>query len=287
MIDLYNKFKIPLYKNKKIIKIDELSNAFGAYCKKITLENNKKIIIKGIVDSNKKYNSILYEGKSIKFMHEKFPDIFSKILYVNENILVMEFIENNNVKNKDSFKDLAEKIAKIHQIRNTQFGFDFDTPIGGLRQPSQYEYSWLEFYSKKRLGMIFEKINTSKPMPKSINDNIENILKNLNNFLPKNPQPSLIHGDLWSGNILFNNGKLVGLIDPGIHYAHHELELAYLYWFNYVDEKFFQIYNEHNTIDKNFFEYQEIYQLYYSLLNVYLWSREYITDVERLAQKFS
>ena len=114
-----------------------------------------------------------------------------------------------------------------------------------------------------------------------------NVLKNLNNLLPKNPQPSLIHGDLWSGNILFNNGKLAGLIDPGIHYAHHELELAYLYWFKYVEKDFFKFYNEYNSIDKDFFKYQEIYQLYYSLLNVYLWSREYIKDVDKLSQKFS
>ena len=287
MIDLYNKFNIPLFRNKKIIKIDNLSNAFGAYCKKVILNDNTKIIIKGIKKIDKNYNSILYEGKSIKFMYKKFPNIFSEILYSNENILVMKFIENNNIKNQDSYKDLAKKIAKIHQIKNKQFGFDYDTPIGGLRQPSKYEYSWLEFYSKKRLGMIFEKINTTNPMPKKINDNIENILKNIGNLLPKNPEPSLIHGDLWSGNILFNNNELVGLIDPGIHYAHHELELAYLYWFNYVDKKFFQFYSEHNSIDKYFFKYQEIYQLYYSLLNVYLWSREYISDVSKLAQKFS
>ena len=60
----------------------------------------------------------------------------------------------------------------------SKFGFDFDTPIGGLRQPSSYNNSWVEFYGNNRLGMIFEKINRTNPMPNEINKGIEKILKN-------------------------------------------------------------------------------------------------------------
>ena len=103
---------------------------------------------------------------------------------------------------------------------------------------------------------------------------------------PKNPTPSLIHGDLWEGNILFNNGKLKGLIDPGIHFAHNEMELAYLSWFKYVGNNFFDSYNEKIKIDKNYKEYEAVYQLYYCLLNVFLWSREYINNARDLVLKY-
>ena len=82
--------------------------------------------------------------------------------------------------------------------------------------------------------MIYEEINKANPMPKKINNGIERILKNLNNIIPNDPQPSLTHGDLWEGNILFNNGRLVGLIDPGISYIHSEMEIAYLKWFKFI-----------------------------------------------------
>ena len=177
--------------------------------------------------------------------------------------------------------------TKIHQLKNDKYGFEFDTPIGGIRQPCNFTTSWADFYANKRLNMIFELINLTNPMPREINKGIENILKKINNLIPNNPQPSLIHGDLWDGNILFHDGKVVGFIDPGIHYAHNEMELAYLNWFKSISNVFFDYYSDFIKIDKGFFNYKEVYQLYYSLLNVHLWSREYIADVARLIKKFN
>lgn len=287
MSNLVNKHIADLFKNKKILKNENLTNAFGAYCNKITMSDSTQFIIKGLRKPNNNYNYIYYEGKSLKFMHKKFPELFPKILHLKKNIIVMDYIKHNKIKNKKSDKDLAVKLASIHKITNKKFGFDFDTPIGGIRQPCKYQYSWIDFYANKRLGMIFEKINSNNPMPKKINKNIENILKNLKNLIPNNPKPSLIHGDLWEGNILFHEGNLVGLIDPGIYYAHNELELSYLNWFNYVGSDFINNYNELNPVDKIFYNYQEVYQLYYSLLNIHLWSREYISDAYKLSKKFS
>ena len=133
--------------------------------------------------------------------------------------------------------------------------------------------------------MIFERINKKNPMPNTINKKIEKLLKNLENFIPKKPKISLLHGDLWSGNILFNNGNLVGLIDPGIYFGHNELEISYLTWFNYIDQKFLNYYSEILNIDKYYFNYEPIYQLYFSLLNVYLWDRKYIIDSDYLLNK--
>ena len=92
---------------------------------------------------------------------------------------------------------------------------------------------------------------------------------------------------MWEGNILFNDKKLVGLIDPGSFYGHNELEIAYLRWFNppFIDKKFLDKYNNKISIDKNYLEYEPVYQLYYSLLNVYLWDKSYINDVKRLIDK--
>ena len=122
-------------------------------------------------------------------------------------------------------------------------------------------------------------------MPKKINKNLENLIRNLNEKIPSNPKPALLHGDLWEGNILFNDGKLVGLIDPGSFYGHNEMEIAYLRWFNLVDEDFFKKYSEFIKLDKMYFSYEPIYQLYYSLLNVHLWDRRYILDIENLLKK--
>ena len=133
--------------------------------------------------------------------------------------------------------------------------------------------------------MIFELINKKNPMPNETNKNIEKLINNLEQMLPKNPTPSLLHGDLWEGNILFNNKKIVGFIDPGIYFAHNELEIAYLTWFKYVNNEFLNYYSDIIHIDKYYKKYEPIYQLYYCLLNVHLWSREYINNTNVLIKK--
>ena len=284
-----NKFSIfdfPYFKDKKIYDRSIISESFGICCEKITLSDGSSYIAKYYLKKNDDYDAILIEGKIIKDLNSKFDYIFPDIYDLSDNFIIMQFIEHNKIKKNNYQKELANIIAKIHSQKNDAYGYKLDTPIGGLKQPCKFSDNWIDFYKEKRLGMIFELINKKNPMPSNINKGIEKILNHLNNLLPSNPEPSLIHGDLWDGNILINNDKVVGLIDPGIHYAHNEMELAYLNWFNYVDVSFFDVYNDFIKVDQAFYQYQYIYQLYYSLLNVHLWSREYIDNVKDLVKKF-
>ena len=199
----------------------------------------------------------------------------------------MSFISNNGDQPEKTNVDLLNSIISIHSIKNQDYGFDFDTQIGGLKQINSKSKNWKEFYTDKRLSYIFDLVNKNKPMDKSINTKIDLLIKKMDNFIPTNPRPSLLHGDLWEGNILFKNKKFVGFIDPGSFYGHNELEVSYLRWFNpkFIDNNFLNKYNDHIKVDKYYLEYEPVYQLYYSLLNVYLWDRRYVEDVRRLLDK--
>ena len=269
-----------------IKKREVLSSAFNMKCEKITLLDNKKYIFKYYVKKNEEFNSITSEANSLKYLSKIITDIFPKIYFNSEELLVTEYIKHNSVKNNNYQIDLAEQVIKLHNIKNDKYGFDFDSQIGGLKQPNKLESNWSNFFLNKRINMIFEKINREKIMPQSINHKIEMLMKDINNYLPNNPTSRLIHGDLWEGNILFNNGSFAGLIDPGIYFAHNELEIAYLTWFKFIDEKFLNHYSNYIKIDKYFQKYEPIYQLYFSLLNIYLWDREYyLKDTNILLNK--
>ena len=276
-----------LLDNKKIIDSKILSNSFGINCVKIITEDRKKYIVKYYFIKNNHFNAIRTEEYNILFFNNESSNYFPIVVNSNQKYLVMSFIDNDNLQPDITHDDLLNAIISIHSRKSTFYGFNFDTQIGGLKQINSKTQNWVEFYRDKRLNYIFELINKNEPMDKDINNKIEFLLKKIVNFIPDKPVSSLLHGDLWEGNILFKNQRFVGFIDPGSFYGHNELEVSYLRWFNprFIDENFLNKYNDHISIDKYYLKYEPIYQLYYSLLNVYLWDKSYIEDVRKLLEK--
>ncbi len=276
-----------LLNNKKIIDSKLLSNSFGINCFKIVTSDSKEFIVKYYYKNNDKFNAIKSETDNLLFFNSVKFSQFPSIINYNDNLLIMSFINNDDDQPNQTNGDLLNSIISLHSKKSEDYGFSFDTQIGGLRQINSNSKNWLEFYRDKRLNYIFDLVNKYQPMDETINTKIDLLIKKIDNFIPNQPTPSLLHGDLWEGNILFKNKKFVGFIDPGSFYGHNELEVSYLRWFNpkFIDENFLDKYNDYIKIDKYYLEYEPIYQLYYSLLNVYLWDRSYIEDVRKLLEK--
>ena len=276
-----------LLDNKKIIDSKLLSDSFGINCLKIVTSDNKEFVVKYYYKNNDKFNAIKSETDNLLFFNKHKFSQFPSIINNDDNLLIMSFINNDDNQPNQTNDDLLNSIISLHSNKSKNYGFSFDTQIGGLKQINSSSKNWLEFYRDKRLTYIFELVNKNQPMDETINTKIDLLIKKIDNFIPNKPTSSLLHGDLWEGNILFKNKKFVGFIDPGSFYGHNELEVSYLRWFNpkFIDENFLDKYNDHIKIDKYYLEYEPIYQLYYSLLNVYLWDRSYIEDVRKLLEK--
>ena len=276
-----------LIDNKKIIDSKLLSSSFGINCFKITTSDKQDLITKFYKKKNNDFNAIVSEAKNLIFLNDLKLNFFPKVHRSNSHYLIMSFIKNNEIKPSKTEEDLLNAIISIHLNKDKKYGLNFDSQIGGIKQKNKRSDNWVDFFRDLRLGYVYELINSSYPMDGSINAKIELLLKNLENFIPKNPRASLLHGDLWEGNILFNFKSFSGFIDPGSFYGHNEMEIAYLRWFNpkFIDNNFLEKYQERIYIDSDYMKYEFIYQLYYSLLNVYLWDRSYIDNVSELLKK--
>jgi len=275
-----------LLNNEKIIKHDLLQISFNIACLKFEISNNKKYIVKFFIERNNKFNAIKSETNNLTYLNKKFK-FFPKVVKSNDNFLIMEYLENDNDKPDSTNIDFLESIVKIHSVSNKQYGFGFNTQIGAIKQINNFENNWVYFYSNYRLNDILEIANKRINLGKVINKKILLILNNMKNLIPNNPKPLLLHGDLWEGNILFKKNKFVGFIDPGSFFGHSEMEVAYLRWFNppFVDINFLDKYNDKILLDKEYLNYEPIYQLYYALCNVALWDSSYIKEVKKLLDK--
>jgi fructosamine-3-kinase len=119
-------------------------------------------------------------------------------------------------------------------------------------------------------------------LPARTMNRIEALAARLERWIDEPAAPSLIHGDLWTGNVLCRAGRIAGFVDPAIHYADAEIELAFSTLFGTFGEPFFASYQRRRPLRPGFFEARrDLYNLYPLLVHVRLFGGPYLGSVER------
>jgi len=175
-----------------------------------------------------------------------------------------------------SLRALGLNLAKMHAMEGPlDFGFDMNNTIGTTPQENAWTESWIEFYKEHRL----------KPMFKIIHDKYDDteilkkgylLLKKLEVFFQGiEIKPSLIHGDLWSGNTAADSDGNPVVFDPAAYYGHHEADLSIASMFSGFTPEFYEAYYSIISIEDGYPERQQIYQLYHYLNHYYLFGSGY------------
>ena len=114
--------------------------------------------------------------------------------------------------------------------------------------------------------MLYEVITGN--LPASVMHHLDTFIARLPAYIDEPKQPSLIHGDIWTGNVLYRDGKVVAFIDPALYFADSEMELTFSTVYNSFGKDFFNKYNEIRPLSAEFFEVKrEIYNLYSLLVH--------------------
>lgn len=227
------------------------------------------------------------EGAMLRYLarHSRLP--IPSVLYCSDSLLLMEFIEGASSFTASSQQHAAELLADLHEIRAPRFGFEEDTLIGGLNQPNPWTDSWIEFFRDQRLLSMGMEAMTAGRLPRKLFSRLEKFAARLTHRLSEPTHASLIHGDIWGGNVLAHAGRISGFVDPAIYYAHAEIELAFITLFGTFGTDFFERYHEIRPIAPGFMaERRDIYNLYPLLVHVRLFGGGYVDSVDRTLRHF-
>lgn len=213
----------------------------------------------------------------------KTPEIYLSDAFQNTAFLLMEYIAAKRPDSKD-FTQLGQALGQLHQINHTNFGFAHDNFIGSLPQFNNFHNTWLDFYISQRLLPQFQLAQQSGLL--TLNEvPTKTILLQKGASLFQNVQPSLLHGDLWSGNYLIATDGTPYLIDPAVYFGHAEVDIAMTQLFGGFGPSFYEAYQEIHPFSEAMSVRQDWYQLYYLLVHLNLFGRSYYGQVKRIIGK--
>ncbi len=266
---------------RKISRIAPLSAANNAQIYRLTTENDGNFVAK-VAE-----RGLDTEAFMLRFLKTETTLPVPDIYYSNEHLIIMQFIETNVSLDAAGEAHAAEALAALHAHHAPQYGFERDTLIGSLRQPNTQNTDWVAFFAQHRLlYMAGEALKEGKIDSKTMK-RIEKLAGKLGGYIMAFHPPSLIHGDIWSGNILPGRSKIAAFLDPAIYYAEPEVELAFIRLFNTFGETFFRRYHEISPLQKGFFETRaDIYNLYPLLVHTRLFGASYARKVQKILDKF-
>ena len=201
-----------------------------------------------------------------------------------DNWLLMEYIPNANPAS-NYWSVLGEGLAQIHLTMGESFGFSEDNFIGSTVQINSWTDDGHEFFAEHRLRfqgrLAFDKGLLGKEDYRLLNW----IACGLNDLIPSQP-PSLIHGDLWIGNLISGPGGIPVIIDPAVHFGWAEAELAMTNLFGQFDAEAYVAYEGVRPLEPGYRDRIDIYNLYHLLNHLNIFGKVYLPQVQSILRRY-
>lgn len=271
--------------SEKIIKQQSLG-AGGSFATAgtLTLESGKELFFKQKDHASQMF---IEEKKGLERLAIPESIRIPNPFFADEYCLVLELLKSSP-SGRDQDQNLARGLGNIHKnVKAKNFGLPTNNFIGATEQINTQDSSWANFFINHRLCFQFELAKSKglidQVFEEDFNRLVENVAPKILNEVVE--EPSLLHGDLWSGNIMATDTG-PALIDPAVYYGHREADLGMTMLFGGFSQSFYQAYDQEYPLKKGWQRRANFYNIYHLLNHMNLMGSGYTGQTWRLIKTF-
>ncbi|ELR96312.1 fructosamine kinase family protein [Gloeocapsa sp. PCC 73106] len=198
----------------------------------------------------------------------------------NSSYLVLEWLEFSPRGNHQAWEIMGKQLAAMHQTRGSEkFGWEENNTIGSTPQINTWTSNWADFFAQHRIGY---QLKLAKRRGGDFPDTDRVVAQVKSQLHERQPHPSLVHGDLWSGNAgILESGEPV-ILDPATYYGDHEVDVAMTELFGGFPPAFYQGYEQVCPLDPGYQKRKPLYNLYHILNHFNLFGGGYGAQASRM-----
>lgn len=239
---------------------------------------NRSDVYPGMFDFEKVGLELIGKESSIRV-----PEIIESGNDASISYLLMEYIPATSPTHS-FWESFGIQLAEMHQKTAALFGLNHSNYIGSLPQKNTLSESWDDFYLQQRLLPLISTAQQKKLLSSAILHSFDRLTDRIKTIFPIE-KPSLLHGDLWSGNFLCSGDKQPVLIDPAVYYGHREMDIAMTQLFGGFHPIFYEAYNHRFPLEKGWQERVDVCNLYPVLVHVILFGDSYVFQLENMLRR--
>lgn len=231
----------------------------------VRFEDGREAVVKGGVAPER-------EARMLEAMRSRgvpVPEVFA----ADARMLVLSVRPNGGAL-AGAERHLGEVLLDLHapQSDRSGYGWDEDHAFGPVAVPNAAHDDWSTFWAERRL------LPHAARLPGDLARRVERLAAELPTRLPARPPPALLHGDLWTGNVLVDGSRVSALIDPACYLGHAEVDLAMMTLFGSLAAAFWEAY----PAESGWHERRPLYQLWPAIVHLLLFGDAYRPMVSRL-----
>ncbi len=207
-----------------------------------------------------------------------------EVIAVTDASITLEYIAAGRP-NAHSWETAGQSLALLHQKTHSKFGFECDTYCGDSLQPNGWRDNGFDFYREQRYQPQIQRARDAGLLSQHEVADLERLINRLEDRIPIQ-SPALLHGDLWSGNLLFDEHRHPVLIDPACYFGWPEADLAMTQTFGSFDARFYQAYQSVYPLEPGYEDRTALYNLYHWLNHLNLFGGMYHGQVSAVIRRY-